>query len=331
VSTPDSDIVLRVSGLSIDAPGPHGVTRLVDNVSFEVRRHEVFGIVGESGSGKSLTMLAVLGLLPPPLRVASGSIELAGRELTALSFEQMRAIRGKTMSIIFQDPMTSLNPVVTVGAQIGEAVRLHHPEMSGAQVEARALELMGLVGIPVPQRRYRQYPHEFSGGMRQRAMIAIALASSPKLLLADEPTTALDVTIQDQILRLLLRLRDELGMALVLVTHDLGVVAQTCESVAVMYAGRICETGRVAEVFAQPRHGYTKALLGAMPQENPEASQARSRLVPIQGQAPRVDAPSRGCAFAPRCSFVMPACEEGRPVMVADGGRRFACLAAASL
>jgi peptide/nickel transport system ATP-binding protein/oligopeptide transport system ATP-binding protein len=239
-------------------------------------------------------------------------------------------LRGAEIGIVFQEPMAALNPVLSIGEQIMESLEAH-TDLDAAARRRQALVLLDQVGISAGATRLLQYPHEFSGGMRQRAMIAIALASSPKLLLADEPTTALDVTIQDQILRLLLRLRDELGMALVLVTHDLGVVAQTCESVAVMYAGRICETGRVAEVFAQPRHAYTKALLGAMPQENPEASQARSRLVPIQGQAPRLDAPSRGCAFAPRCSFVMPACEEGRPVMVADGGRRFACLAAASL
>ncbi|RYE53035.1 MAG: ABC transporter ATP-binding protein, partial [Hyphomicrobiales bacterium] len=227
MATADTDIVLSVRNLSIEVPGAKGPVRLVDDVSFDVRQNEVFGIVGESGSGKSLTMLAVLGLLAEPLKIVSGSIKLRGRELTSLSFEQMRSIRGKTMAIVFQDPMTTLNPVLRIGKQIGEAVRLHNPGMSSRQVRDRVIELLQLVGIPNPEKRYSQYPNEFSGGMRQRVVIAIAMANEPDLLIADEPTTALDVTIQAQVMSVLAEVRERTKAAMVLITHDLGLVAET--------------------------------------------------------------------------------------------------------
>jgi len=296
----------------------------VDGVDLEVAPGSVLGLVGESGSGKSVTLRAIARLLHGHAKV-SGAVSWQGEDVLAMPPDRLRRLRGAEIGIVFQEPMAALNPVLSIGQQIDESL-VAHTVLDTKSRRARALELLDLVGISAGATRLGQYPHEFSGGMRQRAMIAIALASAPKLLLADEPTTALDVTIQDQILRLLLRLKDELGMALVLVTHDLGVVAQTCERVSVMYAGRVCETGKVSEVFAHPRHAYTQALLRAMPGE-----QIGAKLVPIPGQAPRLDAPSPGCAFQPRCTAREPICATQRPSFTELATRRFACHAGARL
>jgi peptide/nickel transport system ATP-binding protein/oligopeptide transport system ATP-binding protein len=281
----------------------------VDGLDFSVDAGEVLGIVGESGSGKSVSLRAMLRLLPASAEV-SGQALWRGEDIFGMAPERLRAVRGGQVGVVFQEPMSALNPVLPIGLQIDE-VLVAHTDMDGAARRRRAAELLGLVGIADARTRLAQFPHEFSGGMRQRAMIAISLAASPKLLLADEPTTALDVTIQDQILKLLLRLVAELGMGLVLVTHDLGVVAQTCDRVAVMYAGRLCETGSVVDVFGRPRHAYTHALLGSMP----GTGAARAPLTPIPGQPPRVDVPVPGCAFAPRCAFVEARCSSVRPVL----------------
>lgn len=293
------DIILCVRDLSIEAPGKGGPVRLVDKVTFDVRAHEVFGIVGESGSGKSLTMLAVLGLLPAPLKMVAGSVKLRGQELSTQSFEQMRRIRGKTMSIVFQDPMTTLNPVLPVGLQIGEAVVLHNPGITKDAVRARVFELLNLVGIPDAERRYSQYPHEFSGGMRQRVVIAIAMANEPDLLIADEPTTALDVTIQAQVMRVLADVRSRTGAALVLITHDLGLVAETADQIAVMYGGRIVEQAPAKTIFSDPLHPYTAGLIASLPRLDREVTE----LYSIPGFVPDPAHRPSGCVFHPRCGM----------------------------
>ena len=294
---------------------------IVDGVDLDILPGEVLGLVGESGSGKSMTLRSLLRLVRPPGQV-EGEILWRGRDLLGLSEAEMRAVRGREIGMIFQEPMTALNPVLTVGSQIRE--NLHaHTALDRRARRTRAVELLDLVGIPAPAQRASDYPHQFSGGMRQRAMIAIALASSPTLLLADEPTTALDVTIQDQILKLLLRLRETLGMAVVLVTHDLGVVAQSCDRVAVMYAGRIAERGRVADVFGAPAHAYTQGLLRSVP----AAEQARRMLRPIGGAPPPPGSSPTACAFALRCPHVSAACTMGRPALIErPGGRATACV-----
>jgi oligopeptide/dipeptide ABC transporter ATP-binding protein len=318
--------VLSVEELKVTFPGPHGVVRVLDGVSFAVRESEVLGIVGESGSGKSMTLRAIMRLIRPPGRV-EGRIAWRGENLATVSDARMRALRGREIAMIFQEPMSALNPVLTVGRQIGESLRAHTKLGLRARRE-RAAELLNLVGIPDARRRLASYPHEFSGGMRQRAMIAIALASEPKLLLADEPTTALDVTIQDQILSLMLRLREQLRMSLVLVTHDLGVVAQSCDRVTVMYAGRICETGEVGDVLVAPLHAYTLGLLRSLP----DAAQVRQLLRPIPGAPPVAGAAGNSCAFAPRCAFAMSACVADRPALRKAGVERTtACVAAEHL
>ena len=298
-----------------------GAAPVVDGLDLDVAPGEVLGLVGESGSGKSMTLRSILRLVRPPGRV-SGAVLWQGRDLLGLSERAMRAVRGREIGMIFQEPMSALNPVLTIGAQIAENLRAHTALGRTARAR-RAVELLDVVGIPAPQRRLDDYPHQFSGGMRQRAMIAIALASNPSLLLADEPTTALDVTIQDQILKLLLRLRETLGMAVVLVTHDLGVVAQSCDRVAVMYAGRIAEFGSVRDVFAAPGHAYTQGLLRSVP----AAQQARQALQPIPGAPPPPGASATRCAFAARCGHATPACVATRPALVAQApGRTTACL-----
>ncbi|MBL8590823.1 MAG: ABC transporter ATP-binding protein [Methylobacteriaceae bacterium] len=320
----DEDVILAVRNLSIALPGKDGPALLVDDVSFDVRAHEVFGIVGESGSGKSLTMLAVLGLLPPPLRMVSGSVKLRGRELSGLSFEEMRSIRGKSMAIVFQDPMTTLNPVLRVGAQIGEAVQLHNPGMSKQDVRNRVIELLTLVGIPNPQQRYRQYPNEFSGGMRQRVVIAMAMANEPDLLIADEPTTALDVTIQAQVMRVLAEVRRRTGAAMVLITHDLGLVAETAERMAVMYGGRMMEQAPAHALFNDPAHPYTAGLIASLPRVDREVRE----LFSIPGFVPDSAHRPGGCVFHPRCGLAndRAICRERRPEVAATSpGRSVAC------
>ena len=306
-----SEPILSVRDLVIEVPGTEGPIRLVDGVSFDVFAHEVFGIVGESGSGKSMTMLAVMGLLPDPVRMTSGEVILRGQRLTGFSFEEMRKVRGKSMSMIFQDPMTSLNPVLRIGTQIAETIRLHNRALSKRQVRARAIELLSLVGIPDPERRFDQFPNEFSGGMRQRAMIAIAMANDPDLMIADEPTTALDVTIQAQVLEVLANIRARTGAAMVLITHDLGLIAESADRVAVMYGGRMMERADVGVAFSEPRHPYTVGLISSLPRLDRNVVE----LYSIPGQVPNLAKRPTGCVFHPRCglSNERAACRETVP------------------
>ncbi len=316
----DQTMSLKVRGLTTTFDTPRGTAIATADIDLDIAPGEVLGLVGESGSGKSVTLRSIMRLIREPGRV-SGRVEWGGRDLLALPDEELRRIRGKEIAMIFQEPMTALNPVLQVGLQIEENL-IAHTSLNRRERRARALELMNTVGIPAAERRLQEYPHQFSGGMRQRAMIAIALACSPKLLLADEPTTALDVTIQDQILKLLLQLRDQLSMSVVLVTHDLGVVAATCDRMAVMYAGRIVETGTVANVFAQPYHPYTRGLLGSVPRGHA----VRSMLASIDGTPPSLTALPTGCAFHPRCSLATDQCRTARPPLVAvREGRMSAC------
>ncbi len=298
---------LEVEGLTTTFDTADGRVTAVDSVSFVVGPGEMVGLVGESGSGKSVTLRSILGLVHPPARVA-GAVRWNGRDLMQLPAAELRRVRGGQIAMIFQEPMTALNPVLTVGLQIEENLRAHKA-MDARARRRSALELLDLVGIPDAARRLGDYPHQFSGGMRQRVMIAIALASDPMLLLADEPTTALDVTIQDQILKLLLRLREELRMSVVLVTHDLGVIAGTCDRMGVMYAGRMVETGAVVDIFERPFHPYTRGLLASVPQ----AGRARAQLVAVEGTPPPLSAIPAGCAFHPRCAHATARCRDQRP------------------
>jgi oligopeptide/dipeptide ABC transporter ATP-binding protein len=315
-------LMLDVRDLHVEIATSRGVVHAVDGVTFEVPAGEALGIVGESGSGKSMTLRAILGVLPPEARVASGQILLDGRDLVPLRQADLNRIRGPKISMIFQEPMSALNPVMRVGHQIAEGPMIHLG-MRKSQAAQRALELMRRVGIPDPERRFRAYPHEFSGGMRQRVMIAIALACDPEIILCDEPTTALDVTIQDQILRLLSKLCRESGTSLVFVTHDLPVVAQICQQVAVMYGGKLAETGPVHEVLHDPRHPYTLGLVRSAP----DYDNVRDSLVPIPGSPPSLISPPSGCRFHPRCKFAEEDCRVTEPPLkLLAGGRATACL-----
>jgi oligopeptide/dipeptide ABC transporter ATP-binding protein len=317
-----SDVLLDVRDLRVEFPLAGGVLRAVDGASFSLRQGEAVGLVGESGSGKTMALRALVGLLPRSARLAGGQILFEGVDLASAGRDQLQEIRGRSISMIFQEPMTALNPVMRVGDQIGEGplVRLGYGR---GRARARALELMRVVGIPDPERRARAFPHELSGGMRQRVMIAIALSEDPKVVLCDEPTTALDVTIQDQILKLLQSLREELGVSLVFVSHDLAVIAQTCQRVAVMYAGQVVETGPVELVFREPRHPYTLGLLRSVP--NFDA--ARAALAAISGSPPDLAAPPPGCRFHPRCAFARQDCTAGDfPLRELGGGRATACI-----
>ena len=314
--------MLEVTDLQAHFRTPDGITRAVDGVSFHVDERETQAIVGESGCGKSVTAMSVLRLVPePPGRIA-GSIRFQAKELLELSDRQMRDIRGNEISMIFQEPMTSLNPVLSVGRQLGEILRLHQG-LDKKAAAARAVEMLALVGISEPQRRLRDYPHQLSGGMRQRVMIAIALACNPKLLIADEPTTALDVTIQAQILDLMKELKRRVGAAIVLITHDLGVVAEVAERVMVMYAGRKVEEALVNELFRTPRHPYTQGLLGAVPRLGPSLSAPASTLAEIPGQVPSLKQRIRGCAFAGRCNLATDLCRAVAPGLEAKAHRHF--------
>ncbi|HUH85465.1 MAG TPA: ABC transporter ATP-binding protein [Stellaceae bacterium] len=291
-----------------------GVVRAVDGVSYAVGSGETLAVVGESGCGKSVTALSILRLVPsPPGRIVSGAIRFAGRDLLQASEAEMREIRGNEIAMIFQEPMTSLNPVLRVSRQIGETLRLHQG-LDRAAAAARAIEMLRLVNIPEPERRARQYPHELSGGMRQRVMIAMALACNPKLLIADEPTTALDVTIQAQILDLMRALKAKIGAAIILITHDLGVVAEMAERVVVMYAGRKVEEAPVREIFRQPRHPYTVGLLASVPRLGATLGRKEvPRLAEIPGMVPSLREPIAGCAFAPRCAYAVERCRREAP------------------
>ena len=302
-----SEPVLAVENLRTSFHTREGLVRAVDDVSWTLGGREILGVVGESGCGKSVTALSVMGLVPSPPGRVEGSIRLKGRELVGLAEPAMRSIRGNAISMIFQEPMTSLDPVMRVGRQIAEPLILHQG-LSRRAAESRAVELLQHVRIPEADRRAREYPHQLSGGMRQRVMIAMALACRPAVLLADEPTTALDVTIQAQILRLMLDLRDEFGASIVLITHDLGVIAETADRVVVMYAGRKVEEARVNDLFDRPRHPYTAGLLGSVPRVDRSGAPRTGRLAEIEGMVPRLDRPIVGCRFAPRCAFATDLC-----------------------
>jgi oligopeptide/dipeptide ABC transporter ATP-binding protein len=316
-----SEPLLQVSDLRVQIASRRGIVHAVDGVSLEVPAGEAVGLVGESGSGKSMTLRAILGVLPPEAQV-SGQVVFDGVDLTQLSNAHLNKIRGARIAMIFQEPMSALNPVMRVGHQIAEGPQVHLG-MNRAQSAERAVELMRRVGIPDPERRFRSFPHEFSGGMRQRVMIAIALSCDPSLILCDEPTTALDVTIQDQILRLLARLCRESGASLVFVTHDLPVVAQVCHQLAVMYAGQIVERGTVQDVLTEPCHPYTLGLVRSAP----DVDHVRSSLVAIPGSPPSLINPPSGCRFHPRCKFAEEDCVVTEPPLrLVDAGRATACL-----
>ena len=283
---------------------PAGEVKALNDVSIHVKEGEVLGIVGESGSGKSVTAYSLMGLTAYPGKLLGGTLDFNGHRINDMTEKEMQKMRGNEVSIIFQDPMTSLNPVYTIGNQIREVIKLH-TDKSKEEIQARAVELLELVGINEPQKRLKQYPHELSGGMRQRVMIAIALACEPKLLIADEPTTALDVTIQAQILELMMELKDKLGMAILMITHDLGVVASMCDRIAVMYAGNIVEYGTTDDIFYNPKHEYTKGLIRSIPRMD---SKTHERLVPIEGTPVDILNPPKGCPFASRCDNCMQIC-----------------------
>jgi len=312
--------LLQVKNLVVEFPHRHGTLRALDDISFEIAPGEILGVVGESGAGKSITGAAIIGLLEPPGRIASGQILLEGERIDQLGFEQWRHIRGKRIGSIFQDPLTSLNPLYTIGRQLVETIQAHLP-LSSTQARERAVSLLNDTGIPAAAQRMDHYPHQFSGGMRQRVVIALALAAEPKLIVADEPTTALDVSIQAQIITLLKTICQCHGAAVMLITHDMGVIAETCDRVAVMYAGRIVEIGPVHEVINHPAHPYTAGLMEAIP----DITQDRERLNQIDGAMPRLNAIPTGCAFHPRCPQTFAKCKSERPDLMNAGVTRAAC------
>ena len=327
--------LLEVRNLRVEFPTRRGTLVAVDDASLAIAPGEVLGVVGESGAGKSLTGMAIIGLIEPPGRIAAGEIRLEGERIDGLPYEQMRRIRGRRIGAIFQDPLTSLNPLFRIGEQLTETI-LAHLDVTPAAAHARALALLAEVGIPAPQARIDHYPHQFSGGMRQRVVIALALAAEPRLIVADEPTTALDVSIQAQIIALLKRLARDHGTAVMLITHDMGVIAETADRVAVMYAGRIAEVGPVREVIHAPRHPYTVGLMGsipkvAVPQGSPGsrgawvAGRKRVPLAQIEGAMPRLNAIPQGCAFNPRCPKRFARCLAERPEPIAVGVSQAAC------
>jgi len=300
--------LLQVNKLVVEFPSRHGTLRAIDSISFDIAPGEILGVVGESGAGKSLTGASIIGLLEPPGRIASGSITLQGERIDQYNNDQMRHIRGRKIGAIFQDPLTSLNPLYTVGRQITETIQAHLP-VSDEEAKQRAIRLLQDTGIPAAAERMGHYPHQFSGGMRQRVVIALALAAEPQLIVADEPTTALDVSIQAQIIGLLKTICKDRGAAVMLITHDMGVIAETCDRVAVMYAGRIVEIGPVHEVINRPSHPYTSGLMASIP----DMSSDRERLNQIDGAMPRLNAIPQGCAFNPRCPRLMERCLQERP------------------
>jgi peptide/nickel transport system ATP-binding protein len=312
--------LLRVKDLVVEFPTRAGTLRALDKISFDIAPGEVLGVVGESGAGKSLTGAAIIGLLEPPGRIAGGEIVLEGQRIDNLDHEAMRHIRGRRIGAIFQDPLTSLNPLYSIGRQLVETIRTHLP-MSEKAARARAIALLQDTGIPAAEQRIDHYPHQFSGGMRQRVVIALALAAEPKLIVADEPTTALDVSIQAQIIALLKKVCKDRGAAVMLITHDMGVIAETCDRVAVMYAGRIAEIGPVHEVINHPAHPYSAGLMAAIP----DITIDRENLHQIDGAMPRLNAIPPGCAFNPRCERSMDRCGRERPELLSAGPTRAAC------
>jgi peptide/nickel transport system ATP-binding protein len=312
--------LLAVDRLRVEFPTRAGTLVAVDGVSLEIAPGEVLGVVGESGAGKSLTGAAIIGLIDPPGRIGAGEIRLGERRIDNLPPEEMRRVRGREIGAVFQDPLTSLNPLYTIGRQLIETITTHL-DLSPRQARRRALDLLAEVGITAPERRFDHYPHQFSGGMRQRVVIALALAAKPKLIIADEPTTALDVSIQAQIIALLKRLCREHGAAVMLITHDMGVIAETADRVAVMYAGRVVEVGPVADIIHRPQHPYTKGLMGSIPSIVAE----RENLAQIEGVMPRLDAIPAGCAFHPRCPYAFDRCKRERPELMRADATRSAC------
>ena len=327
-------MILEIKNLRVEFPTRRETLVAVDDVSLAIAPGEVLGMVGESGAGKTLTGLAVIGLIEPPGRIAAGEVRLEGRRIDNLPHDELRRLRGRRIGVVFQDPLTSLNPLYTIGAQLEETILTHLP-LSRSEARARALSLLDQVGIPAAQARFNHYPHQFSGGMRQRVVIALALAAEPGLLIADEPTTALDVSIQAQIIALLKRLARERGTAVLLITHDMGVIAETAQRVAVMYAGRLVELGPVREVIHSPRHPYTAGLMSSIPKIRQRAGEAgdarRQRLVQIEGSMPRLTAIPSGCAFHPRCPKRFERCFVERPELVPAGASAAACWLHAAL
>jgi peptide/nickel transport system ATP-binding protein len=312
--------VLSVRNLQVEFATRRAKLRAIDGVSFDINKGEVLGVVGESGAGKSVTGLAVIGLIDPPGGITGGEIYLSGLRIDHLTAEEMRRVRGKRIGMIFQDPLTSLNPLYRIGDQIVETIKTH-TNLSDAAARKRAIDLLAEVGIPAPEKRIDGYPHEFSGGMRQRVVIALAICAEPELIIADEPTTALDVSVQAQIISLIKRLGRDHGTAVMLVTHDMGVIAETCDRVAVMYSGRIAEIGPVQDVVQNPLHPYAKGLMGAIP----TLAGDDKRLVQIPGSMPRLSAIPQGCPFNPRCGSVFDRCRIERPDPVPHGAQAVAC------
>ena len=312
--------LLQVKNLVVEFPSRHGTLRALDDISFDIAPGEILGVVGESGAGKSLTGAAIIGLLEPPGVVASGQILLEGQRIDHLSADQMRHIRGRKIGAIFQDPLTSLNPLYTIGRQLTETILAHLP-VSPKEARQRAIDLLKDTGISAAEERIDHYPHQFSGGMRQRVVIALALAAEPQLIVADEPTTALDVSIQAQIISLLKKVCKDRGAAVMLITHDMGVIAETCDRVAVLYAGRVAEIGPVHDVINQPAHPYTAGLMASIPDMDSD----RERLNQIDGAMPRLNAIPSGCAFNPRCPKAFDRCRQERPELVQAGANRAAC------
>ena len=312
--------LLQVNNLVVEFPTRRGTLRALDDISFDIAPGEILGVVGESGAGKSLTGASIIGLLEPPGRVASGQILLEGQRIDNLPHEQMRKVRGRKIGAIFQDPLTSLNPLYSVGRQLIETITTHLP-VSQAEARERAIQLLRDTGIPAAEQRIDHYPHQFSGGMRQRVVIALALAAEPQLIVADEPTTALDVSIQAQIITLLKTICKERGAAVMLITHDMGVIAETCDRVAVMYAGRVAEIGPVHDVINHPAHPYTKGLMACIP----DMTADRERLHQIDGAMPRLNAIPKGCAYNPRCDRGFDRCHEQRPDLMPAGATQAAC------
>ncbi len=312
--------LLQVNNLVVEFPGRHGTLRALDNISFDIAPGEILGVVGESGAGKSLTGAAIIGLLEPPGRIASGEILLNGERIDNLPNAKMRHIRGRKIGAIFQDPLTSLNPLYSVGRQLTETILTHLP-VSPSEARSRAISLLQDTGIPAAAERIEHFPHQFSGGMRQRVVIALALAAEPQLIVADEPTTALDVSIQAQIISLLKKLCRERGVGVMLITHDMGVIAETCDRVAVLYAGRVAEIGPVHEVINHSAHPYTAGLMAAIP----DMSIDRERLYQIDGTMPRLNAIPQGCAFNPRCTKTLDKCRQVSPDLMPAGASRAAC------
>jgi peptide/nickel transport system ATP-binding protein len=316
----DAAPILSVRDLTVEFVTRRGTLRALDRISFDVARGEVLGVVGESGAGKSVTGSAIIGLIDPPGRIAGGEVRLSGERIDDLPDDAMRKVRGKRIGMIFQDPLTSLNPLYRISEQLIETIRVH-TDLDASQARARAIALLDEVGIPAPEKRIDSYPHEFSGGMRQRVVIALALCAEPQFIIADEPTTALDVSVQAQIIALIKTLCRERGTSVMLVTHDMGVIAETADRVAVMYAGRIAEIGPVRDVVKEPLHPYAKGLMGAIPSLEGETA----RLVQIPGSMPRLSAIPPGCAFNPRCAQAFDRCRTERPELIAVGSRKVAC------